>query len=104
MHIELEDEAFKNLRRAGFFFDMPKSLQGDLRTLYSQIHLKNSLLMYYRDLGVGFLTIQFAGQKLAQTSTSETLQSLLNLIVKAKDTINKDIEAILPKLNKLLDC
>lgn len=104
MHIELEDAAFRHFRRAGLFFELPESLQVDLRELYSQIHLKNSLLMYYRDIGVGFLTIQYAGEKIARKSTSETLKSLLNLIVKAKDTINKDIEAILPKLNKLLDC
>jgi hypothetical protein len=103
--IQLESEAYRQIRREGCFFDLKENLQSDLRKLYSAINMNNDLLTYYRDLGGHFVKYQFeieSAEENPRRITTEILSTLRNKLATLKDEINREIDVVLPELEKLL--
>jgi len=102
IYIELDDEALRRFRRLGFLFELDSDMKEDLMRLYSLIHLKNSLLTYYRDVGVRLLATEYEASQ-HPTKREKDLLDILDLIKDAKCKIDKKIEVVLPKLKGLLE-
>lgn len=102
--MQLENEAHGQFRREGFFFDLEDTLQSDLRKLYSNIYMNNGLLTYYRDLGGKFVKYQFEAKSAWEEPrriTTEILSTLRKKLQQLKAEINKEIDTLVPKLEKL---
>jgi hypothetical protein len=92
-YISLEDEAYKRFRRLGFLSELNDDIRLRLRSLYSRIHEKNELILYYRsslpDSALGREPQVSDGQ-------GQNYRRLTEVIAELRGRIEQSIRELLP--------
>jgi len=91
--ISLDDEAYRQFKRRGFLAELEETFQHDLMHLYSRIHEKNQLLLYFQSAlsaGKSSSSLLVGGE--------QTPMPITVLLEKIKVEIDQKINELLPRL------
>ena len=97
-YLSLSTDAWAHLRNSGILLDLQDELSKGLLKLYAKISNKNNLLIYYQ---IGIQT----GKELGiSDETGKIVTSLVDILAQLRMQIEKEINSVLPLLQKELDC